>query len=198
MGTPEDETPVRVQLPGWDRSELESFVREHVQAFNPAADTSSARIDALALNTLRHEFTDYDRHQSTGRMITAHESITAAYPHLTAEAQRQNEARIRRDSIFGSWAGTHTGRTPQDVGQYRRDREARSIKVLSDEPPLVGQPAAFRRGPRVFTGSVAWVGYAKVGVRLTAPDGSEHIEPVYGCDLLPVERQPPVMSDGVA
>lgn len=176
---------IDIDLPRMDRTELEEYVRGRVLAFNPQADTGPDRIDHLALNTLRHVHTTFDREQSTERLLAAHVAIVEAYPHLAVAAEQQNAARLRRDAVFGVYAFAHSSRTPQEVADFRAARERDSLAAIAAGDYTAGQRASFTRNRRTHTGTIAWVGKVKVGIELTAPDGGTFVEGVHASDVTP-------------
>lgn len=174
---------MRPELPDLTLSELEVAVREAVLAFNPRADVSPERMPALTVNWLRHTHTDYDTDQSTEQMARVHAAIAQRLPHLAAECERQMFARRQRDSVFGEYGSTHAGRSREEVAAFRTDRNTRCLALMADSAYRVGDAVSFRRGRRVHTGEIAWLGATKVGVRIVAL-GASFVESVYATDLL--------------
>ncbi|WP_156250883.1 hypothetical protein [Pseudactinotalea terrae] len=177
---------LHVDLPDLTREELEAYITTAVTGFNPRARVTEANLDTLAVNTLRHRHTDYDRTQSTEAFLAAGTAIVAAYPHLADAVATQVADRLAHDAIFGATPARHADRSPTQLQQWRHQRKIESAAALAERDLTTGDQVWFARYGREHTGTVvaAWPGGSSVKVRVRSADGAQEIvTTVHGVDL---------------
>lgn len=128
-------TPVTVTWnPDWPAEYLRTLAAEHSRRWrrrhaDPDSETREIVNDRVIVNMLRHHFTDYDDFQSAVRFDEACWLISADFPHLEAECDRQRQRRT--ESVeYSRKPGKHAGapaRSRHTAGECEIDYNGETV-----------------------------------------------------------------------
>lgn len=163
----------------WSRSRLKREAVDHTASLSDdgyvPADT-----DRLVVNMLRHEYTNYDDHQTAARHREARQVIAVRFPWLADECDRQIRRRVAEDS---EWEIARQVAQEADAARarWRSERAAQSRSEIGRFE--VGMLVAFQVRGHDRTGRVVKVGRSRVTVKYRIKSGAERTALLYARDV---------------
>lgn len=168
------EVGVRTSFPAWSMERIYDEARRYAQR-PETGSWPEQRIERLAVNMLRHRFTDYETNKSRTRHREANYSIADHYPMLATEARRQVMARAEQDKLNRADIRKATAAARAAVA-----RRLETLAVLH-----VGQAVSVQASGHACGGVITKVGRSKLTVRL---DTGREVR-VYDSEVSPLGRE---------
>jgi hypothetical protein len=173
-------------FPDWQRSEIEKAAVKRSMEINAGHTYEpdyNSNTDRLAVNWLRHEFTDYNDNQSVDRFIEACTAIASRYPWLKSECDFQIE---KKKKVCAEGADLlmlmREIRAQEHKDKLRLSEE--SAKAVSDLH--IRQTVQVRSGERERVGEITWIGSLRVEVLFRIATGRKRRYRLYASVVTPV------------
>jgi hypothetical protein len=119
-----------IELPSLHRELREMRARDHADQLATERDYGDVDcgIDQLVVNTLRHEYTNYDADQSADRDTAANRAIADRCPWLAAECGRHIERRTTHDRVAAAQLADYLAEQ-EKIAHARRETVSASRAV---------------------------------------------------------------------